>query len=267
MIFPAARTFQPAKSPERRNPAPGAAWGLIREAAPDAAADASGQMALDHALAEAVWAGERPPTLRLYAWAAPAVTIGRLQRVGTLPWPAVRRWTGGRAVYHQDELTLSLALPAGHPWIARTIPATYRNVAAPLLAGLAALGLTWDERPAPDSAWDRALDGFACFASPTPLEAAVGGRKVMALAQRIGPGGLLAQASVPLSPPTAFGAAADATVGLRNLLPGLDFDTLAGAVAAAYGAAFGAPPGDLPPTPAERAKAGALARGPYTPLS
>lgn len=263
MIFPAARTFQPAKSPERRNPAPGAAWGLIQEGREAREADASGQMALDHAVAESVWSGERPPTLRLYAWAAPAVTIGRLQRVGPLPWPAVRRWTGGRAVYHQDELTLALALPAGHPWIGRTVPATYRNVAAPLLTALSDLGLKLDEGPAPD----RAPDGFACFASPTPLEAAVGGRKVVALAQRIGPGGLLAQASVPLSPPTAFGAAADATVGLRNLLPGLDFEALAGAVAAAYGAAFGAPPGDLPPTPAERARARALARGPYTPLS
>jgi lipoate-protein ligase A len=269
MIFPAMRTFQPASAPERPIPAPGTAWSVLRRSAPDA----PGQMALDHALAEAVWAGRRPPTLRLYGWRAPAVTVGRLQRTagrtggrpgGHLcgPWPVVRRWTGGRAVYHQDELTLSLCLPAGHPWIARTVPATYRNVAAPLLTALADLGLSLD----PDTALEKGSDGFGCFASPTALEAAVGGRKVMALAQRIGPGGLLAQASLPLSPPAAFGDAAGAVVGLRNLLPGLTFEALAAAVEAAYTAAWGADPADLPPTRGERARARDLARGPYAPL-
>lgn len=258
MIFPPVRTFQPAKHPARCKSKPGAAWSVVRVSAPDV----SGQMALDHALAEAVWAGHRPPTLRLYGWRAPAVTIGRLQRVADLPFPAVRRWTGGRAVYHQDELTFSLCLPAGHPWIARTVPATYRNVAAPLLMALKALGLRPDPAPAPD----RDRDGFACFASPTPLEAAVGGVKVMALAQRIGPGGLLAQASLPLARPAAFGAAARATVGLRNLLPGLTFEALAEAVEAAYTAAWGAPPADTPPTRAERDRARDLARGPYAPF-
>jgi len=258
MIFPRPHGFQPHATPEPRKPAPDAAWSVVRDWEPDASA----QMALDQALAESVWAGTRPPTLRLYGWHAPAVTIGRLQRVGAMRLPAVRRWTGGRAVYHQDELTLSLSLPAGHPWIARTVPATYRNVAAPLLTALAALGLRLDAGPAPD----REPDGFGCFAAPTPLEAAVGGRKVMALAQRIGPDGLLAQASVPLGPPTAFGAAGRATMGLRRLLPGLDFETLAGAVEAAYTAAWAAPPADAPPTRSERARARTLARGPYAPL-
>jgi len=258
MIFPQVHTFQPRAGADGPTPGLGAAWGLVRTWA----ADASAQMALDHALAESVWAGTRAPTLRLYGWHAPAVTIGRLQRIGALPWPAIRRWTGGRAVYHQDELTLSLALPAGHPWIARTVPATYRNVAAPLLAALSALGLALDGGPTPD----KGTDGFGCFASPTPLEAAVGGRKVMALAQRIAPEGLLAQASVPLGPPTAFGVAAEATVGLRSFLPGLDFEALAKAVESAYAAALGAPPEEAPPTRAERARAADLSAGPYAPL-
>jgi lipoyl(octanoyl) transferase len=263
MIFPQVHTFQPRAGTTRPARGAGAAWGLVRTWA----RDAPGQMALDHALAESVWAGRRPPTLRLYGWHAPAVTIGRLQRSGgPLPWPGtwpiIRRWTGGRAVYHQDELTLSLSLPAGHPWIARTVPATYHNVAAPLLAALAALGLRVDDGPTPDMAADR----FACFASPTPLEAGVGGRKVMALAQRIAPAGLLAQASLPLGPPAAFGAAARATVGLRSLLPGLTFEALAEAVESAYTAALGAPPEDAPPTGPERDRAADLAVAAYAPL-
>lgn len=263
MIFPQVHPFQPRPGAARRAANTGGGWGLVRTWAPDA----PGQMALDHALAESVWAGRRPPTLRLYGWHAPAVTIGRLQRTfGALPapspWPAVRRWTGGRAVYHQDELTLSLSLPAGHPWIARTVPATYRTVAAPLLAALAALGLRVEEGPTPD----KGTDGFGCFASPTPLEAGVGGRKVMALAQRIAPEGLLAQASVPLAPPAAFGAAAEATVGLRRFLPGLTFEALARAVESAYTVALGSAPDDTPPTAAERDRAAELAAGAYTPL-
>lgn len=253
----------PSVQPPPPAAGPGAGWDLVLAWARTCAR----QMAVDQALAESVWAARRPPTLRLYGWHAPGLTIGRLQRPGRLPAPAVRRWTGGRAVYHQHEVTLALALPAGHPLIAPGVPATYRNVTAPILAALEALGLP---AAVPGARPARAARGggerFACFAGPTPEEPEIEGRKVAAVAQRLGPRGLLVQASIPLAPPTAFGPPAAARVaGLTRYRPGLTWDDLAGALVAAFSAACGAP---LTPTPlrrAERRRAAALAAGLYAP--
>jgi lipoate-protein ligase A len=240
--------------------APGAEWDLVLAWARSPAR----QMAVDQALAESVWDGLRPPTLRLYGWRAPGLTIGRLQRPEALPGPAVRRLTGGRAVFHQHEVTLALALPAGHPLIGPTVAATYRNVIAPVRAGLEALGLAPDppaRRPAP-----RRDGRFACFSAPTGLEPEIGGHKVVALAQRIGPRGLLAQASIPLSPPTAFGAApAEAMPGLTRFRPGLTWQAVAEAVAAGFGAALRVRLAPASLTPAERRRAASLAAGAYSP--
>lgn len=256
MIGTSGRSVQPPDSPTGL----GAAWDLVLAWTRTCAR----QMAVDQALAESVWAGRRPPTLRVYGWHAPGLTIGRLQRPGRLPAPAVRRWTGGRAVFHQHEVTLSLALPAGHPLIAATVPATYRNVTAPILAALSTLGLP-AEVPGPRPA-RRGRERFACFADPTAAEPEIGGRKVAAVAQRIGPRGLLAQASIPLRPPTAFAPPDAARVaGLTRYRPDLTWDDLAGALISAYSAACG---GRLTPTPltrAERRRATELAAGPYAP--
>jgi len=251
-VQPKALARGPQKGPE-------AAWDLVLTWARTCAR----QMAVDQALAESVWAGRRPPTLRVYGWHGPGLTIGRLQRPGPLPAPAVRRWTGGRAVFHQHEVTLALALPDGHPLIAPTVPATYRNVTAPILAALAGLGLP-AHLPGPRPA-RRGRGRFACFADPTPAEPEIDGRKVAAVAQRIGPRGLMMQASIPLRPPTAFGGPDAARVaGLVRYRPGLSWDELAGAVVAAFSAG-GARLAPAPLSRAEGRRAAVLAAGPYAP--
>jgi lipoate-protein ligase A len=259
MIGTSSGSVQPASAAR----GPGAGWDLVLAWARTCAR----QMAVDQALAESVWAGRRPPTLRIYGWHAPGLTIGRLQRPGALPAPAVRRWTGGRAVFHQHEVTVSLALPAGHPLIAPSVPATYRNVTAPILAALAALGLPAEvpgPRPIPGATRDR--ERFACFSGPTAAEPEIGGRKVAAVAQRIGPEGLLVQASIPLKSPTAFGPGAAARVaGLTRYRPGLAWDDVAGALAAAFSTASGGPLNRSPLRRAEQRRAAALAAGPYAP--
>jgi len=223
--------------------------------------DAAGQMALDHALAEAVWAGRRPPTARLYRWQTPALTIGRHQHPETLPCPAVRRYTGGRAVYHENELTLSLAVPAGHPLIRPTVTATYRAVAVPLFLALERLGLS--PAPGPDTP---GRDRFACFAAPSRGEAMVGSHKVAAIAQRLERQGLLVQASIPLAPPSTLPGAADSGIlGLSGLLPGVTWQTLADAVCAALHDQLGARWVDAAPSAGERERASRLAATRYRP--
>lgn len=70
---------------------------------------------------------ESPPTLRLYQWDPPTISLGYFQPYAhykSLPPPAgdlpvVRRLTGGGAILHDQELTYSLTLPCDHPLLER----------------------------------------------------------------------------------------------------------------------------------------------------
>ena len=79
-------------------------------------------VALDEILTRRVGAGERPPMVRFWSWAAPAVIIGRFQSVrnevreeaATARGVAiVRRMTGGGAMFVQPDaaITYSIYLP------------------------------------------------------------------------------------------------------------------------------------------------------------
>ncbi len=79
-------------------------------------------VALDEALLNAVIAGRRGPTLRFWAWASPAVIIGRFQSLKnevdadaaqTMDVTVVRRLSGGGAMYVRPgaSITYSLYVP------------------------------------------------------------------------------------------------------------------------------------------------------------
>lgn len=96
--------------------APGVRWRILRhdEGRP------AWNMAVDMAIQDAVIAGIAPPTLRLYRWDATAVSLGRFQSQAavalratcqTAGIPVVCRPTGGRAILHGEDQTLSLTLP------------------------------------------------------------------------------------------------------------------------------------------------------------
>jgi lipoate-protein ligase A len=84
-------------------------------------------MAVDEAILEAVGRGDSLPTLRLYAWDPPCLSLGSSQplsdvnisRLQERGWGLVRRLTGGRAVLHSDEMI--------HTW-----PGLYLNPTAAL---------------------------------------------------------------------------------------------------------------------------------------
>ena len=112
--------------------------------------DAAFNMALDEAVLEAVAAGSSPPTLRFYSWSPPAISIGYFQgmreeldlaaceRLGV---EAVRRVTGGGAVFHDAEITYSLVVPEGHELAPPDILESYRLICAGLIAGIGMLGV------------------------------------------------------------------------------------------------------------------------------
>jgi len=92
-------------------------------------------MAIDDAILEAVISGEVPPTLRLYAWEPPCLSLGFAQPVSDVSiealnkrgWDLVRRPTGGRAILHADELTYSVCSSIDDPIVAGGVLEIFRR--------------------------------------------------------------------------------------------------------------------------------------------
>src|SRR5208337_3830146 len=65
---------------------------------------------------------------------------------------AVRRLTGGGAVFHDDEITYSIVLPMGHELAPDDILESYRLICSGLIGGLGLLGVKADFEPINDIA-------------------------------------------------------------------------------------------------------------------
>ena len=106
-------------------------------------------MAIDEAILVHYLRGEVPPTLRVFRWSQPSISLGRfqnvekeleLERCERQGVAIVRRPTGGRAVYHRDEFTYSIVIgkregtPAG-------VVAAYAYLARGLIVALHSLGV------------------------------------------------------------------------------------------------------------------------------
>jgi lipoate-protein ligase A len=159
-------------------------WSLIVDAHGRSGAE---NMALDEALLDDAGRSGRA-FLRLYCWDPPTLSFGRneptvalydqdqIERRGIA---VVRRPTGGKAVWHEHELTYAVAAP-----IAKfgSLRGAYRTIHTRLAAALRSLGadvVLASGRPAVRPS-DRAT---ACFASPVGGEILVGGRKLVGSAQ------------------------------------------------------------------------------------
>ena len=73
-------------------------------------------MAIDEALLETAVV----PTIRFYRWRSPALSFGYFGKFSDVAIYAaerdlVRRWTGGGIVFHGDDLTYSIVIPANDP--------------------------------------------------------------------------------------------------------------------------------------------------------
>jgi lipoate-protein ligase A len=170
------------------------------------AADGASNMALDEAIMRAVTAGRVPPTLRVYAWQPPCLSIGRFQALEQQVDVAacrrqgidvVRRPSGGGAVLHDRELTYSLTAPENDPRVAGSVVESYRKISAGVVQGLARLGVAAElaepaERRNPFSRRKRVSTSPVCFEAPSDYEVLVGGRKLVGSAQ-VRQGGVLLQ--------------------------------------------------------------------------
>lgn len=137
------------------------------------------------------------PVLRVYAWDAPAVTIGYAQRLDALRealpnWPITRRWTGGGVVFHQADFTYSIIVPACDPW-AQTRPVeSYRQIHHALALRLQEAGY----RTARLAIEEDVIDKPFCFEAPAVHDVVMGNVKLAGAGQRRSRLGLLHQGSV-----------------------------------------------------------------------
>jgi len=165
----------------------------------DSPASGAENMARDHALMErAAASGEW--MLRVYAWRAPTVSLGRnqtarglydLERIRARGIGVVRRPTGGRAILHDREITYSVTAPTE---AAGDLHASYERINRLLVHALRGLGV--DARiAAPTSR--AASPGLApCFDEPAAGELTVNGRKLAGSAQWRAGGALLQHGSI-----------------------------------------------------------------------
>jgi lipoyl(octanoyl) transferase len=166
-------------------------------------------MAEDRHWLEAAEESDRPLTvLRLYRWKPAAVSLGRHQRpelsldvefCRRRGIPLVVRPTGGRAVFHDRELTY--AVVSNHASVTRArVSETYRLMAGILHRSLSGLGvpveLSRRSRPLPPRA--PTPQQRACFVAASRYELLVRGRKVAGSAQCRLKRSVLQHGSIPL---------------------------------------------------------------------
>jgi len=131
-------------------------------------------------------------TLRLYAWDPPGLSIGFFQRAAGIACPPgfrlVRRPTGGGAIAHTGELTIS--------WIGarRRVEEVYGEMNAIVGRALASFGV----RVVPGMGEPEAAPKGLCFDAHTCYDLLAGGRKLFGSAQRRGGGRFLLHGTLPL---------------------------------------------------------------------
>lgn len=249
--------------------------------------DAAMNMAIDEAVLVHHLQGQAPPTLRVFRWTQPSISLGRFQRVEReilldlceqQGIALVRRPTGGRAVYHRDEFTYSFVsskaygIPAG-------IVAAYAHLAQGLIAALNLLGVSAELSEGRVSKQPSA----ACFASSTQADLTSGGFKLIGSAQVWKEDALLQQGSLPLADRSSEfyhllsfsdeAARANAlelyremTTPLRTFVPTITWESVASAFQAGFASALHVnfQSGSL--TPAEWTLARELAHEKYSQL-
>jgi lipoate-protein ligase A len=170
-------------------PSPMTRWRLIVD---DDRAGAR-NMARDVAILEAVEAGASPPTVRLYGWRPPCLSLGRHQglEAADLDFCAahgidvVRRPTGGRAVLHHLERTYAVMAPLGSGPLPRPLQAAYRRICEGLVTAARRLGVAAEltggevnlQLPGPRTT-------VPCFEAPAGGEVVVAGRKLIGSSMR-----------------------------------------------------------------------------------
>jgi len=213
-------------------------------------------MALDEALLESA---DPRPVLRFYTWRPHALSLGYFQRWRELAPAAgasvlVRRFSGGGAIHHADELTFSVAAAEAHALFRGEVRHSYERIHGLLARVFAALGVRAALRGAESLRSERAGTGM-CFHHSTPLDLAWDDAKGVGSAQRRRGGRVLHHGSIKLG----ASALEEGVATLRAHAAALEPATLAERIAAEWERTFGCAFAREEPAPAELEHASARA--------
>ena len=163
-------------------------------------------MAIDEAVFQETVKNKKPPTLRFFGWRPAAVSIGYFQELKNEinfnqcqlnGVDIVRRITGGKAVYHRDEVTYSLTAENSEKIFPENISGTYEKISLCLARGLSELGIHAHLAEGGKSAAGKKKNASpGCFSVPSGNELLVDGRKICGSAQMRTHGGFLQHGSL-----------------------------------------------------------------------
>jgi lipoyl(octanoyl) transferase len=171
-------------------------------------------MAVDESILEHIRRGDLPglrqgqvslPTLRLYAWDPPCLSLGHAQpfadvdeeRLKARDWEVVRRATGGRAILHTDELTYSVIAPLDEPRVEGSVLESYNRLAQALLLAVKRLEVPVEMKEGKTD--NNGSPNPVCFEVPSTYEITVNGKKLIGSAQARKKEGVLQHGSLPLT--------------------------------------------------------------------
>ena len=165
-------------------------------------------MAFDEALLRGYRWHSSPPTLRIYRWSRPSLSLGYSQRpereldidlCRKMSIPYVRRITGGGIILHGNELTYSLIGRKEELGITSRVAASYKIICRFLIAFYDSLGIKAGF--ACDASLDEDLGrpSALCFAAKEKYDIVVGGRKIGGNAQKRSGEIVFQHGSIPLN--------------------------------------------------------------------
>lgn len=140
------------------------------------------------------------PVLRFYGWSPACVSLGRNQDDSCVNKEycakngidIVRRVTGGRALYHDDELTYSFVCPVSFLKNGETIISSYKEISGAIALGFNKLGIAADF---PENKKIQTKHEY-CMSLATGADLSVDGRKLVGSAQYRKKGYILQHGSI-----------------------------------------------------------------------
>lgn len=179
-----------------------ASWRLIKSLPSSAAYN----MALDEALLSSTAQKLALPTLRIYSWSVPSLSLGYAQPASDVnkneltdrAWQLVRRPTGGKAILHTDELTYSITAPLDEPLVSGSLLESYQRISMALQKALTSLGTSTSADNRPVLPTNQSKQEPVCFQTPSNYEITWNGKKLIGSAQARKMGGVLQHGSLPL---------------------------------------------------------------------
>src|SRR5262249_28057926 len=147
-------------------------------------------MAVDEMLLNDALRDSIVPTLRIYSWSEPTLSLGYFQRASEvrghpnfLTVPLIRRCTGGGAILHDHEWTYSLILPA---CFAKSFPSRtlYQLAHLSLRQAFLVAGISTYLHESSGDREDANEAEFLCFSRRAEGDLIAGGFKIAGSAQR-----------------------------------------------------------------------------------